>query len=350
MYVGFRWGLVGLAITIKDVAKFAGVSVGTVSKVINKQGNVKDDIAVRVEAVIEKLNYRPSALARSIKKNKTNLIGLIVPRVMNSFYVQLIELIEKTMNGQNYTLLLGNTGEDIQTEVKYLRSFADMRVDGLLLTSVGRSDWGKIRQELLAFEALGIPVVLVVRDLENARCDTVSIDNELGSFVATQHLIENGHRRIGIISSSAQTSASQERINGYMNALSRHEIPIDLDLIKIGGTDLESGRQRTHEILDSENPPSALFVASNFQLLGAFRALKEKNLSIPEELSLVCFDDTEWGMFVDPPLTVIKPNIEKLCETSTRFLLDRIQKKYQGAPRHYRVKTTLVIRGSVNRA
>ena len=126
-----------MAITIKDVAKFAGVSVGTVSKVINKQGNVKNDIAVRVEAVIEKLNYRPSALARSIKKNKTNLIGLIVPRVMNSFYVQLIELVEKNVNDNNYTLLLGNTGEDLKTEIKYLRSFADMRVDGLLLPGHG---------------------------------------------------------------------------------------------------------------------------------------------------------------------------------------------------------------------
>ncbi|MHC4799331.1 MAG: LacI family DNA-binding transcriptional regulator, partial [Planctomycetota bacterium] len=122
-----------MPVTIKDIANFAGVSVGTTSKVLNNRGNVREDLRFRVQAVIEKLNYRPSALARGMKIKRTNTIGLIIPKIMNTFYVKVIELVEKEVHDRNYTLILGNSDEDLEREVNCLRTFSDMRVDGLIL-------------------------------------------------------------------------------------------------------------------------------------------------------------------------------------------------------------------------
>ena len=336
-----------MAITIKDIAKYAGVSVGTVSKVINNQGNVREDLRLRVESIIEKLNYRPSALARSIKRSRTDTIGLIIPKIMNSFYIQVIELTERIVNKKNYTLFLGNSDEDIETEVRYLRKFSTMRIDGLILASVGKINEAKIQAELSSYSALSIPVVLLVRRLPNIDFDMVMLDNTNGAYKATRYLLDRGHKRIGIISSSIQTSAGQERIDGYMKALEELQIPHDSKLIHFGGLTIEGGYQKTNELLGLDNPPSAIFVASNFQLLGALRALKGKNVNIPDEISLICFDDTEWSSFADPPLTVVKPLTEELCHVATKYLFERIDGEYSGERRRKIIPTELVVRMSV---
>ncbi|MBW2122618.1 MAG: LacI family DNA-binding transcriptional regulator, partial [Deltaproteobacteria bacterium] len=283
--------------TIKDIAHYAGVSVGTVSKVLNSPENVGEDLRFRVQAVIEKLNYRPSALARGMKIRRTLTIGLIIPRIINTFYVQVIELIEKEVHNWNYTLILGNTEDDLERELNCLRTFANMRVDGLILASVGRMQEPKIRGEIETYHALNIPVVLIARRLPNTDLDTVQLENRAGAYQATRHLIESGHRAIGMISSSIQTSAGPERIEGYLQALEEFKIPYDRELVHMGELNLDSGYNITNRLLNLASPPSAIFVGSNFQLLGTLRALKEKNIRIPEEVSLICFDDTEWSSF-----------------------------------------------------
>ena len=167
-------------ITIKDIAAYAGVSVGTASKVLNEKGNVREGLRLRVLAVTEKLNYRPSALARSIKRRKTDTISLVIPMILNSFYVRVIYEIEKIAFERNYTLLLGNSDEDVVSEVRYLRQFADMRIDGLILATTGRADPTTVRKELGVYTALGIPVVLIVRSLESVSLDAVLLDNAPG--------------------------------------------------------------------------------------------------------------------------------------------------------------------------
>lgn len=336
-----------MTVTIKDIAKYSGVSVGTVSKVLNKQGNVKEDLCVRVHAVIDKFNYRPNSLARGMKINKTNTIGLIIPKITNSFYVQIIELIEKEVNERSYTLVLGNTNEDVDREINCLRTFSNMRVDGLVLASTGRNQELRIQEEIFSYQSLGIPVVLISRRLPNLHIDTVELENEQGAYTAIRYLTENGHRRIGIISSSAQTSAGEERINGYMRALEEYQIPYESALVHMGGLSLDSGNVITNQLMDLPNPPSAIFVGSNFQLLGTLQALKEKAIRIPEDISLICFDDTMWSMFADPPLTVIEPDTVNFSKTAVDLLFDRIEKGFVGEGRNRVLPTNLVVRESV---
>jgi LacI family transcriptional regulator len=338
-----------MAVTIKDIANYAGVSVGTTSKVLNNRGNVREDLRFRVQAVIEKLNYRPSALARGMKINKTHTIGLIIPKIINTFYVRVIELVEKEVHNRNYTLILGNTEEDLEREVNCLRTFSDMRVDGLILASVGRIQEGRIQGEISSYRALNIPIVLIVRRLPNTDLDTVELENREGAYQATRHLIENGHKKIGMISSSVQTSAGPERIEGYMKALEEFRIPYDSELVHMGGLTLDSGYIITDKLLRLSKPPSAIFVGSNFQLLGTLRSLKEKNIRIPEDISLICFDDTQWSSFADPPLTVIEPYSEDLCKSAVELIFDRIDGTYSGEGRHRVIPTKLVARESVKR-
>lgn len=338
-----------MPVTIKDIANYAGVSVGTTSKVLNNRGNVREDLRFRVQAVIEKLNYRPSALARGMKIKRTHTIGLIIPKIINTFYVKVIELIEKEVHNRNYTLILGNSDEDLEREVNCLRTFSDMRVDGLILASAGRTQEGRIQEEIASYRALNIPVVFIVRRLPNIDLDTIELENREGAYQATRYLIENGHRRIGMISSSINTSAGAERIEGYMKALEEFQIPYDRELVHMGGITLDSGYIITDKLLRLPNVPSAIFVGTNFQLLGTLRSLKERDIKIPEDISLICFDDTEWSSFADPPLTVIEPYSEDLCKLAAELLFNRIDGTYSGEGRHRVIPTRLVVRKSVNR-
>ncbi|MBW1995496.1 MAG: LacI family DNA-binding transcriptional regulator [Deltaproteobacteria bacterium] len=335
--------------TIKDIAKYAGVSVGTVSKVLNNQGNVKENLRIRVEAVIDKFHYRPSSLARGMKISRTHTIGLIIPKITNSFYVQVIEQIEKRVNAMNHALVLGNSNEDIEMEINFLRTFSNMRIDGLVLASTGRNQEIRIQQEIECYKDLNIPVVLISRRLPGIDVDTVELENKKGAYLATRHLIENGHKRIGMISSSSHTSASSERIEGYMKALEEFQIPYESTLVHVGGLTIDSGYHITRRLLSLPHPPSAIFVGSNFQLLGTLRALKERNVRIPKDISLICFDDTEWSSFADPPLTVILPDTENFSQTAVDFLFDRIDGNFIGEARHRILPTKLVVRNSVKR-
>ena len=334
-------------ITIKDIARYAGVSIGTVSKVINNQGNVKEGLRLRVEAVIDKFSFRPSYLARGMKVQKTNTIGLIIPKITNSFYVQVIELIEKEANARNYTLVLANSNEDIEREIVCLKTFSNMRVDGLLLASTGRNEESRIKTEISSYKALNIPVVMISRKLPSIETDIVEIENKEGAYQASRHLLQKGHRRIGLISSSSKTSAAQERIEGYMKALEEFRVPYESALVHLGGLTWDSGYSIINHLLSLPSPPTAIFVGSNFQLLGTLRALKERKIRIPEDISLVCFDDTEWGCFAEPPLTVIEPDTQRFSSTAVTQLFDRIEKKYTGAMRRTVIPTRLVIRESV---
>lgn len=335
------------SITLKDVARLAGVSLGTASKVINGHETVSPILRMRVEAVVDKLGYRPSGPARSIKRNKTMVVGLIIPRIKNVFYIQVIEAIEKLVQSRDYTLILGNSDEDIETEIRYLRTFAAMRVDGLILASTGRNNLTRTLPEIETYKRLGIPIVLIVRSIPDASLDTITINNEEGAYLATKYALENGHTRIAIISSPAHTSASIERINGYLNALEEYGIPRNRNYVRIADVNSNSGYTITKELLRLEHPPSTLFVASNNPLLSSLEALRELNIRIPNDLSLICFDDPDWGPFLNPPLTAIRPSISELCNEAVNHLFDRINRNYNGMDRSVIIPTELIVRSSV---
>ena len=334
-------------VTIKDIAKYAGVSTGTVSKVINKQANVKEELRLRVEAIVDKFNFSPSYFARGMKIQRTNTIGLIIPKITNSFYVRVIELIESEANKRDYTIVLGNSNEDIEREISCLKTFLNMRVEGLILASTGRNEALRIKEELSFYEAANIPVALVSRKLPMIERDIVEIENEEGAYKATCHLLEKGHQRVGLISSSDRTSASQERVTGYMKAIEKFRLPYESALVHIGGLTANSGYELANRLISLSNPPTAIFVGSNFQLLGTLRAFKNRKILIPEDISLVCFDDTEWGCFASPPLTAIEPDTVNFSKTAMNLLFDRIENNDSDSARRIKIPTKLIVRESV---
>ena len=338
-----------MSITIRDIAKFAGVSVGTASKVINNQGNVKEALRFRVTAVVDKFNYRPSSIARGMKINRTKTIGLIIPKISNTFYVKVIELIEKEVNSRNYTLVLGNSSEHIEREINCLKTFSNMRVDGLILASTGLNQAARIQKELGTFQSLGIPVLLISRMLPGIDADTVELENQKGAFQATRYLIEKGHKRIGMISSSSHTSAARQRIKGYMRALEKYKLPHESPLVHMGGLSSDSGYVIMNQLLSLPERPSAVFVGSNFQLLGTLRAIKTQGIRIPEDISLICFDDTEWSAFSAPPLTAIEANTQAFSKKAVDLIFERIDGTYAGKSRHLQISTQLVVRESVKK-
>lgn len=336
-----------MSTTIRDIANYAGVSVGTVSKVLNNNPTVSTRLRLRVEAVIERLDYRPSVSARNLRRTRTDFVGLVIPQIRNSFYVQLISSIEAAAGLRNLTLVLTNTAEDFDAEIRALRVFSSLRVAGLMLASTGRMHERELVRELETFRDLLIPVVLVVRALSTHAYDTVVLDNIGGSRLATDHLLRAGHERIGIISSAPHTSASTERIEGYQRALAEHGAAYDPRLVKIGRTSPGSGYRLAQELLSLETRPTAIFIASNGQLLGAIRAVRESQLSIPQDLSIVCFDDTEWSELADPPLTAVVPSADLLADIATRLLFDTPDRNLHAPPRLEIVPTRLVERASV---
>ncbi|MFQ3547654.1 MAG: LacI family DNA-binding transcriptional regulator [Termitinemataceae bacterium] len=336
-------------VTIKDIAKFAGVSVGTVSKVLNNNPSVKPALRLRVNAVIEKLNYRPSVIAQNFKKRGTRMIGLIVPRILSQFYIKYVNATERFLKKKNYYLLLGNTDEDAQSEIYYLRTFADMRVAGLVISTSFAKDDPRILQELKIYETLKIPIVNVSRRITGFSCDTVVLNYKGGAKIAIRLLLEKGHRRIAIICAPFYSSVGAEFHKGYMESLYDYRVPYDKDLVCFGERDLKLDYQNILSLLSPprRDPPTEIVVASNFRLLLVLRALREKSLSIPRDISLISFGDEELLTFINPPITAINTFADQISDIANEMLFERIEGRAPQAPRIRVVDTQLVIRDSV---
>lgn len=334
--------------TIRDVAELAGVSVGTVSKVLNNQGNVKPSLRLRVEAVVEKLNYRPSAIARSFKSKETRMIGLIIPRIVSQFYVEFVHHTERRLKAEGYTLFLANTEEDVDTELRDLRTFAKMRVDGLIITSSSRQQEPRLALELAVFQDLGIPVVVAARRINDSGLDMVTVDYATGSHEATKYLLDEGHRRIGVLAAPSHSSAGADQASGYLRALAEAEVAYDPELVSFGNRILEKDYYRISEMLVGHpNPPTAILVASSFRLVSVLRALRAHGKAIPDDVSVICFGDADWFEFMYPPLTVATIPTEEVSRSAQKMLMERIRGEYDGEPRSVSVRPKLLLRGSV---
>ena len=246
--------------TIYDVAKRAGVSAMTVSRVINGKKDVKPETRERVLKAIEEIGYVPNSLARSFVLQRTRTIGLVITDITNPFFTTLARGVEDTAMRNQFSVIFCNTDEDPEKEVLYLELLARKRVDGVILASAS----GK-RTPLKSILVRNIPVVLIDREIEGLDdVDIVKGDSVYGAYLLTKHLIELGHRRIGIIVGSKNISTAEDRVEGYKRALKDAGIPLDEELIKFGKYSRESGYNFTKELLSLENPPSAIFGGNNF--------------------------------------------------------------------------------------
>ena len=305
--------------TIKDVAREAGVSLGTASLALRDSPTIREATRRRVLQAAKRLRYQPSAPARSLVTRRTHTVGLLISDITNPFFIRAVRAVEDLAQENGYNLMLCNTDEDPAKEAEYLRVLMEKRVDGIILATTGAA-----RRGVAEVRWRRIPLVLFDRELSGVGADTVKVDGVLGGRLATEHLLALGHRRIGVIHGPVQRSTGAERLRGYLEALRDHGITPDPPLIREGNFKQESGYRHTQALLDLASRPTALFCTNNLMTVGAIQALQDRKVRIPSDLSLIGYDDMEWWTLTHPPLTTVGQPVYDLGREAMRLLLAQI--------------------------
>ena len=326
--------------TIKQVAEFAKVSTATVSRVISENGKVSKKLFKRVQDAIDTLDFRPNQSARRLRHRSTKIVGVVISDIQNPFFTTLVEGIESVLQENGYLLLLGNSSEDPGREHQHLNTFLSEHVSGVIFTSTG-DDISHYKK----FQTAGIPLVAADRKPTNLDVDLVQLANEEASFEAVNHFFSEGHQRIGLIAGPNSLSTGSERSAGYQRALLSAGLPIDQELIQTSNFRQDGGYRSMGTLLDLPDPPSAVLVSNNLMTLGALQMIHERGLNIPDQISLIGFDDMAWASSLRPPLTVIAQPVYEMGITASRLLLARIQKPESPIQR-VTFETNLIVRAS----
>jgi LacI family transcriptional regulator len=328
-------------ITIADVAKRAGVSKMTVSRVINNSGYISQETRARVEQAIEELGYIPNALARSLRFKRTRTIALIVTDITNPFFTTVARGVEDMANDQGFSVIFCNTDEAPEEEARYVNVLLQKQVDGLLLVPTGGAD------ETIEFLTdHTVPFVLLDRRVPGMDVDLVRCDSEQGAHDIVQHLLDLGHQRIAALGGSANITSSLDRVDGYRRAMSEAGLQRESHRAYFTSFTVEGGYQAAQQALAEHPLPTAFFATNNFIAIGAMRLLKERDLSVPGDLSVVSFDDLPAAIVLDPFLTVIEQHAYEMGRRATQLLLDRLYGKGPEEPQEILIPTELIIRRS----
>jgi DNA-binding LacI/PurR family transcriptional regulator len=326
-------------VTITDVAKAAGVSVSTVSHVVNGTRFVKPDTRAKVMAAIERLDYTPSTSAQSLKKNVTHTIGMIVTSSTNPYFAEVVAGVEARLYEAGFNLMLCNSGRDIDKQRSYIHTLKGKRIDGLLILE---SVVSETYLELLA----SCPFPVVLMDMEAPGLASVTDDSEEGGYLATAYLIAQGHRDIGCITGPRAHFQSRQRYRGYRRALTEAGLEPNPDWIQAGNLEVDGGEAAVRHLCQGDRRPTALFAFNDLSALGAMSQARRERLRVPDDLSIIGYDDIELARLFAPALTTVRQGVERLCHEVARLLTTAIATK---APliEQIRVKPELVIRDSV---
>jgi LacI family transcriptional regulator len=337
----FQFSEFVMVVTIKDVAREAGVSVGTASQALRDRPTVREATRRRVQSVAKRLRYQPSALARGLVTRRTHTVGLLISDIANPFFIRAVRAVEDVAQENGYNVILCNTDEDPVKETQYLRVLMEKRVDGIILATTA----GSLRM-VRDVRWRRVPLVLFDRELPRVATDTVKVDGVLGGRLGTEHLLSLGHRRIAIIHGPVVRSTGTERLHGYLLALRAAGVRPDPELIREGNFKQDSGRELTRQFLDISPPPTALFCTNNLMTVGALQTLREQRVRIPEDLSLVGYDDMEWWTLTQPPLTTVGQPVYDLGREAMRLLLAQIGRDKARRPQRVVLKPELILRDS----
>lgn len=327
--------------TIREVAKKAGVSPITVSRVINNSGYIAPDTRKRVLAAVKKLGYVPNTLARSLRSRHTSVLALILTDVTNPFFTTVVRGVEDAANEAGFNVLLCNTDESVEKQEKYINAILQKQVDGILLVPA-LDDVGTIR----FIRKQSVPLVILDRRIAEANVDTVRCDSEGGAFQIAQLLISLGHRRIGVLSGPARVSTAVDRVSGYRKALREAGIAVDEQLIRYGEFTLESGYEMAKQIMAYEKKPTALFAGNNFIAIGALKALHDLSLRVPEDIAVAGFDDLPVSLIVEPFLTAAAQPAYEMGLQATRLIIDRLKGKETSESKEILLPVELIVRKS----
>jgi DNA-binding LacI/PurR family transcriptional regulator len=332
-----------MSVTRDDVARLAGVSAATVSYVVNNGPRpVSEDTRQRVLQAIELLGYHPSAVARSLKTKKTTTIGIIVSDILNPFLSAVAKAIEDAILPRNYSMILCNSDEDPEREHLFLNMLLAKQVDGIIMLPTCEN-----KSFLFSLvEQRRIPIVLLDRQIEGLNVDCLLFDNFSGAYQATQHLIQQGHRRIAFFSLPRRLTPGHERAQGYDQALREAGLSYDPNLVVEGGFKAQEADDLAKKIFGLPDPPTALMVSSNRLLTGVLRYAKEHKLCIPDNFALAVFDDIPHYAYFTPSITAVRVDADGYGRMAATLLEEQIHDEGPRTPRTIRFPVELVIRES----
>jgi DNA-binding LacI/PurR family transcriptional regulator len=303
-------------ISIKDIARVAKVSHSTVSRALHNSSLVNHETAERIRQIAREKGYRPSAVARSLVTRRTKTIGVVVTRIADPFIAEVVNGIEEVANDHGYSVFLANSNADPDREVKVVHSFHERRVDGILVTA---SRVGALYMPLLT--EMRVPTVLINNQHPGEFVHSVMIDNPAASRQATEHLVQLGHRRIAYIGDQFGFQSDIERFAGYRNALEVADIPFVPELTAHGDGKAEGGMRAMEKLLSLAEPPTAVFCYNDMSALGALRTIHTRGWRVPEDISVVGFDDLFIASYISPSLTTISQPMRQMGSMAMEILL-----------------------------
>lgn len=326
--------------TMADVAREAGVSLMTVSRVVNHKEGISDDTRRRVQAIINRLGYRPSHIARGLVTARTGTIGLVVPDNANPFFSELARGIEQIAYTEGYNVFLCNTEEDTERELAVLQSLEEKRVDGIILCS------SRLDEETLALAlAPHTAIVLVNRTSHQRETGSVTVADHQGGLCATRHLLAHGHRHIGLLAGPSRSYSGQHRAAGYRSALAEAGIAPNADYERHCMATVSAGREAALNLLQAQSELTALFCFNDLTAVGALQACAQLGFEVPEDIAIVGFDDIPLASLVTPSLTTCHIPMEIMGRHAMSLLLDHIENCDEGC-QDIEVQSNLVVRAS----
>jgi LacI family transcriptional regulator len=332
---------------IKELAALLGISVTTVSRVLNgkaKLYRISPATSEKVLNAARQFNYRPNSIARGLRLEKTDTLGLIIPDISNPYFSSIARTIELESRNQGYSIILCDSMDELQTEKELLKLLASRKVDGIILAPVGKS-FAHIKE----FSKSGVPVVIIDRYMPGGTIPFITTDNYAGSVDAMEHLISAGHTRIACIQGIQGISINTDRVNGYRDALAKHGITIDNGLITGNDFGIGNGYTCARMLMSMPKPPTAIFAFSNLIALGVMRALNEAHLRIPDDVSVVSFDDQPYFEFLASPMTTVEQPRAEIAGMAIKILLEIINSKSTASRTRIMLKPRLIIRASVGK-
>jgi LacI family transcriptional regulator len=327
--------------TIRDVARLAGVSTMTVSRVVNSSGYTSTETRARVERAIAELGYVPNALARHLRSNRTRTIALVISDISNPFFTTIARGVEDVAAAHDFAVMFCNTDESESEEMAYLQMLIQRQIDGVLLVPSSNSG-----ASLRLLRSHRVPVVVLDRRVSSPQVDQVRSDSEAGAYQLVRHLIELGHRHIAALSGGRAISTSVDRVAGYQRALAEAGIEVDNRLVLYGGYGVNGGYRMALQVLKVSPRPTALFAANNFIAFGAIRVLREMGMRVPDDMSVVTFDDLPEEWLIEPFLTVVDQPAYDIGRQAAELLLERLAGTAPSKRRSIILPLELIIRRS----
>jgi LacI family transcriptional regulator len=333
---------------IRDLAEVLGLSATTVSRVLNGKAisyRISDKTQERVLKAAKDYSYTPSKIARGLKLSKTDTLGLIIPDISNPFFSDIASSIEREAYKKGYSLILCDSNEDQKMENELIELLRSHKVDGIIIAPIG-TDYENIKQTFNS----GMPLVVIDRSFPETNLPSITSDNYQGGYDAVNYMISMGHKKIFCIQGIPKSQPSLERVRGFKDALKNGNIHFDNNMIVGDDFSTDNGYRQTRILFSLDDPPTAIFALSNLIGLGVIKAVYEMGLKIPDNISLISFDEQPYSAFLGTPMTTVDQKKSEMGQLAVAVLLDYVKnKEYRKKAVNMTLKTILIVRNSVRR-